>query len=157
MTHTLKNDRTGGIEGLPMELLIIIVVATIGVGILIGWMNDLQGQEPEVYGDITSDATMISYKDGLYTVNGDTACAAPTFEMTVHVINGNGDGIENAVVKLSGLGVSGDKTFGQTGSSGDIKFTGLTVATVPGTVGYITATISSDIGDTELKVPVVKG
>jgi hypothetical protein len=157
MTHALRNNRRGGIEGLPMELLIIIVVATIGVGILIGWMNDLQGQEPETYGDISSDVTMVSVKDSMYTVNGDSTCADTSFDMTVHVVNGKGDGIENAVVKLTGLGVTGSATYGQTGSNGDITFKGLTVKTVPAEIGYITANISSDIGDTELKIPVVKG
>jgi len=157
MNNGLQYDRRGGIEGLPMELLIIIVVATIGVGILIGWMNDLQGQEPEVYGDVSCDATMISVKDGMYTVNGDTSCADTTFDMTVHVVNGKGDGISDAVVKLSGLGISGNKTYGQSDSSGNVKFTSLTISTIPSSIGYITASISSDIGDTELKIPVVKG
>ena len=46
-------------------------------------------------------------------------------------------------------------TFGQTGSSGDITFRGLSLRTLPHGIGYIIVSVSSSIGDTELKIPVV--
>ena len=157
MNHgiALSGNRKGGIEGLPMELLIIIVVAAVGVTLILGWFSGLGDQQPVTYGNVSSDVTMLSVKDSLYTVNGDTSCADTDFDITVHVIDSKGDGIGDAVVKLSGLGIQGTSTFGQTGSSGDITFRGLSLRTLPHGIGYIIVSVSSSIGDTELKIPVV--
>ena len=138
-----------------MELLIIIVVAAVGVTLILGWFSGLGDQQPVTYGNVSSDVTMLSVKDSLYTVNGDTSCADSNFDLTVHVIDSKGDGIGDAVVKLSGLGIQGTSTFGQTGSSGDITFRGLSLRTLPHGIGYIIVSVSSSIGDTELKIPVV--
>ena len=154
--YGLKNNRRGGIEGLPMELLIIIVIATIGTAVVVGWMNNVEGQQPTTYGDVTSDVTMVSTDGTFYAVNGDTLCADRSFGMTIRVTNNNGDGVKDAVVKLSGLGVTGDMTFGQTDASGEISFKDLTLKThTTGGVGYLVVSVSSSMGDTELKIPVV--
>ncbi len=34
-------DRRGGIEGLPLQLMIVIMVATMGTAVIMGWMADL--------------------------------------------------------------------------------------------------------------------
>jgi len=139
-----------------MELLIIIVVATIGTAVVVGWMNNVEGQEPTVYGNITSDVTMVSTNGEFYAVNGEAICAETTFDMKIHVPDNRGDGIKNAVVTLSGLGVTGTKVYGQTDASGDIIFSKLSLKTyTPGSVGYVIVGVSSSIGDTELKIPVV--
>ncbi len=158
MTHAkiLRNDRKGGIEGLPMELLIIIVVATIGTGILVGWMGNLDGQSPTVYGDVTSDVTMVSTDGKLYGTNGNEPCADTSFAMTVTVRDSNGDSVSDAVVTLSGADVSGTKIYGQTDSTGKITFEGLTVGKPSSSHNdYIKVNISSDLGDKTLKIPVV--
>ncbi len=158
MTHVemLRKDRKGGIEGLPMELLIIIVVATIGTGILVGWMGNLDGQSPTVYGEVTSDVTMICTDGTLYGTNGSEPCADTSFDMTVTVRDSNGDAVANAVVTLSGADVSGTKTYGQTDSTGKVTFEGLTVAKPSSSHNdYVKANISSDLGDKTLKIPVV--
>ncbi|MEM3341711.1 MAG: hypothetical protein QW728_03370, partial [Thermoplasmata archaeon] len=37
----LAKNNGGGIEGLPLRLLVLIVVAAVGLGILIYWLNDV--------------------------------------------------------------------------------------------------------------------
>ncbi len=139
-----------------MELLIIIVVATIGTGILVGWMGNLDGQTPTVYGDVSSDVTMVSTDGTLYGTNGNKPCADTSFDMTVTVRDSNGDSVSGAVVTLSGADVSGTKTYGQTDSSGKIAFEGLTVGKPSSSHNdYIKVNISSDLGDKTLKIPVV--
>ena len=41
----LRKNRKGGIEGLPLQLMIIIMVATLGTAIIIGWMGNIE--EPD--------------------------------------------------------------------------------------------------------------
>lgn len=38
----LKNDRSGGIEGLPLQLMILILIATLATAIIIGWMGNIE-------------------------------------------------------------------------------------------------------------------
>ena len=40
----LRNGKedSGGIEGLPLQLMIIILVATMGAAILVGWMGNIE-------------------------------------------------------------------------------------------------------------------
>ena len=38
----LRKNRKGGIEGLPLQLMIIIMVATLGTAIIIGWMGNIE-------------------------------------------------------------------------------------------------------------------
>lgn len=36
----------GGIEGLPLQLMIIILVATMGTAIIVGWMGSIETPNP---------------------------------------------------------------------------------------------------------------
>lgn len=102
----LKEDRLGGIEGLPMELLIILVVASVGIALIIGWMGNLDDNVPLSYGDVSSDVTMITVTDNGYVLNGGTE-VLKEFPVDITVTDSAGDGIRDAVVKLSGLGIRG--------------------------------------------------
>ena len=82
----MHKNRKGGIEGLPLQLLIIIVIAGLGLSIMVGWMNSIS--EPDRIDDIEA-----SYEktDGAY-------------QITVRVTDQNGDGVEGADVVLTGYG-----------------------------------------------------
>ena len=54
----LKNDRSGGIEGLPLQLMILILIATLATAIIIGWMGNIS--TPESIGDVTLDKSDVS-------------------------------------------------------------------------------------------------
>ncbi len=106
-TGSLGKDRRGGVEGLPMELLIILVVASVGIALIVGWMGDLGEKAPVAYGDVSSDVTMITITDTGYIINGGSE-EVKSFGLGIHVTDSRGDGVKNAVVKLSGLGIKGD-------------------------------------------------
>ena len=142
-------DRKGGIEGLPMELMIIIIVATLGTAILIGWMGNIE--EPKTIGNVESSVDSFVL----------TSASKSNLSLNVTVTDAAGDGIEGATVYLSGCNVSktgNDAVYAVTDSNGVAKFTGLTVTKSTQGVGYINATVSSaDYGeDSSLKIPVVR-
>lgn len=142
------NDK-GGIEGLPMELMIIVVVATIGCGIMIGWMGNIE--EPETIGDIQSSVGQVTmYADNM-----------SNFEFSVTVTDSHGDPIKNASVSLSGCnihqGAAGTPVCTMTDSSGVASFSGLSLTKTGSGVGYITVTVSAgDYGEDSIKIPVVR-
>ena len=42
ISRDLRKDRNGGIEGLPLQLMIVILVATMGTAIIVGWMGSIE-------------------------------------------------------------------------------------------------------------------
>lgn len=60
----------GGIEGLPLQLMIIILVATMGTAIIVGWMGSIE--TPQSIGSVdfgdnvtAEDGTTILHRHGL--------------------------------------------------------------------------------------------
>lgn len=149
-----RPDRKGGIEGLPMELMIIIVVAALGTAILVGWMSNIE--EPQTIGDV--DSTQSQFVLG----NNDTKA----FSTTITVRDGNGDPIKGATVVLTGCGVknssyyssSNGSVYGTTNDNGEVSFNNIKVTkTTPG-VGYVNVSVSAgEYGENNsLKIPVVR-
>lgn len=92
----LHSNKKGGIEGLPLQLLIIIVIASLGLAMMIGWMGNIS--EPDRIDEIQT-----SYEK---TGRG--------YEVTVRVVDQNGYGVEGADVVLTGYGAY---SFGTTTAS----------------------------------------
>ncbi len=147
--NRLKKNRKGGIEGLPMELMIIVVVATIGTGILVGWMGDIEA--PQTIGDVSCSVDQIS-------MNSDTV-TNQKFDITVTDTSGNG--IQGATVVLTGCSIT-SKTGGTvsmtTDKDGKASFSNLTLTKTAHGLGYVNVQVSSpDYGEyNTVKIPVVR-
>jgi len=150
----LRKDASGGIEGLPLQLMIMVVVAGVGTAILLGWMGGLSA--PSGIGAVYSNPTEIVLNDGdhdgVYTRSGIT--------ITVSVLDTNGDAVKGATVVLDGANIvtsQGRTVHGTTDDAGKVTFTGLSASQAGKTVGFITATVTkSGMGtDTSLTIPVV--
>lgn len=142
-------DRQGGIEGLPMELMIIVVVATIGCGVVVGWMGNIE--EPQTIGDIDSNFDQIVISQDTQSVTG----------LIVRVLDSDGDAIKGATVTLSGCGVTGTNKnttpYGTTGNDGTCSFGTLKVTKLTNGVGYVTVSVSAEgYGEDSIKIPVVR-
>lgn len=90
-THTIEmNDRDlrrdirGGIEGLPLQLMIVILVATMGTAIIVGWMGNIDA--PHSIGDVEVSDSYVEAENGI--ISG----------FTVEVRDQDGEYLENAVV-----------------------------------------------------------
>ena len=100
----LKTDRKGSVEGLPLQFMIMMIVAVAAVGILSGWMAGIEAPHS------ISDVEVIS-AEGLADVDGniDPVC--------VRVRDQDGNPLKDATVYLSGLGIrtsDGGKAIGYT-------------------------------------------
>lgn len=128
-----KLNRKGSIEGLPLQLMIMIIIATMGTAILVGWMGNVEspkyiGSVEVVSGDLILEGT--STTDG-------------TIE--IYVSDQNGDPLTGATVILSGLGVSdrnGKTAYLNTDSNGYAKFDGLKITLRGSDIGFITVNVS---------------
>ncbi len=147
--NRLRKNRKGGIEGLPMELMIIVVVATIGTGILVGWMGDIEA--PQTIGDVSCSIDQIS-------MTSDTARTS----FDVFVTDSSGNGIQGATVVLTGCGINTGKSTSTVSSvtdhNGKVSFSNLNVTKSTHGVGYVNIQVSSpDYGEyNTVKIPVVR-
>lgn len=145
-----KLNRKGGIEGLPMELMIIVVVATLGCGLLVGWMGNID--TPETIGDVSSSLNQIEMRSDTQSVNN----------LKITVTDSDGDVIKGATVVLSGCGVKysskSTSVFATTDDNGVATFSSFNVTKNTPGIGYISVSVSAgDYGeDNTLRIPVVR-
>lgn len=133
MKNKLSRDRRGGIEGLPLQLIIIIMVATIGTGIILGWVSNIEN--PKYIGGVTVDTENIRLVNGL----ADAECVKIT------VTDQDGNPLEGATVVLLGISVcneTGDTPVEITDSDGGAIFGGLQIVMKHSPIGYITVHVS---------------
>lgn len=105
-TRDLKKDTDGGIEGLPLQLMIVILVATLGTAVILGWMGSID--TPQSIGEVTASEPSVELEDG-NTIEG----------FYVTVLDQDRNPLTDAVVRLNGLGVS---THAETNDNGIASF-----------------------------------
>ena len=150
----VADDTSAGIEGLPLQLLIMVVVAGLGLTIIMGWMNSIAA--PHTIGDImVSPGEIVVHDpdgDGIYTASGVL--------ITVTVTDQSGDRLEGATIMLQGANVmtsKGEVVRGVTNSRGQVAFSDLKVEQFGSMLTTITVTVAKgDYGiDTSYEIPVI--
>lgn len=136
LSKKMRSNRSGGIEGLPLQLMIVIIVATLGTSIIVGWMNGIE--MPKSIGDVTVDNDSLPL--GSPDSNGDR-CTKEIF--TVCVTDQNGNPLEGATVVITGLGANdgcGGTVYSTTDADGRATF------------GSIYVKLSSPVGHIDVNV-----
>lgn len=152
----MRGDRNGGIEGLPLQLMIMVIVAGLGTAVLVGWMGGLS--TPEAISSVNGSPSEIILTDGdldgTYE-NGDIT-------LTIYVRDQNNDAVAGASVVLDGCSVrdsDGSSAYGTTDAEGKVVFDGLTASHYGQGIDFITVTVAKGgMGtDSSLQVPVISG
>lgn len=150
----LNGDCTGGIEGLPLQLLIMVVIAGLGLTIIMGWMNSISA--PHAIGEVyVLPSEIVVYDD-----DGDGLYEREGLALTVTVTDQGGDRLEGATVLLDGANVrteSGGPVSAVTDSTGQAVFLGLHVEQFGSRLTTITVTVAKgDYGvDSSYTIPVI--
>ena len=124
---------------MPLQLMILILIATLATAIIIGWMGNIS--TPESIGDVTIDESSVTAKarsDGYYAI---------TKQFTVFVTDQDGNPLEDAMVTLSGLGIqnlsSGTTAYKETDKDGKATFGINTLKLkMSSTTGFVTVNVS---------------
>jgi hypothetical protein len=156
MRTQFKRDRCGGIEGLPLQLMIMVLIAGIGSAVLLGWMGNLNA--PQSIGSVTALPMELVAHDG----NGDGIFEARNVDVTITVTDAKGDPVTGATVVLDGCNIGrqdGTRPYGTTDSNGKIALNNLQMTLNGKAIGFITVTVTkSGYGtDTSLSIPVIAG
>lgn len=137
-TTKLSRNRRGGIEGLPLQLMIIIMIATLGTAVIVGWMGDIE--TPKSIDDVTVESGDIRLSGHEY--RGYYTYSSP---VRICVTDQNGDPLEGAAVVLSGLGTvqtSGSTAYSVTDTDGCATFSNLKIKLGSSNIGFITVNVS---------------
>lgn len=123
-----RTNNSGAIEGLPLQLLIMVIIAAVGIGIVVGWMSF---SKTEV-GSVTADPGTIEV-----TKAGGTANKT----ITVTVLDQNNKALKDATVTISGCGAD---TAKKTGTDGKVSFDITATLPINTNTGEITIAASYD-------------
>lgn len=150
----MGGDRNGGIEGLPLQLMIMVIVAGLGTAVLVGWMGGLSA--PEAIASVNCDPSEILLSDG----NSDGTYENEGVSITIFVRDQNGDPVSGASVVLDGCNVrnsDGSLVYGTTNADGKAQFSGLSVSRYGQGIGFVTVTVAKGgMGtDSSLQIPVI--
>jgi hypothetical protein len=129
--NKLKTDRKGSVEGLPLQFMIMMIVAVAAVGILSGWMAGIEAPHS------ISDVEVIS-AEGLADVDGNID------PVSVRVRDQDGNPLKDATVYLSGLGIrnaDGGKALAYTNDDGIATLDNLVVTPPRGSFGTVTVNV----------------
>ncbi len=122
--RSIRTDESG-VLGLPLNLLIMVVIAAVAIGIILSWLFLLT--PPLEYIEVTP--TMVNDVD---TVNS-------TFVITVTAYNDNGP-MSGCEITVQGIGVD---VVAITNDDGSFTFTGISPTLPPNTnADFITVTVS---------------
>ncbi|MCQ5375698.1 MAG: carboxypeptidase-like regulatory domain-containing protein [Methanomassiliicoccales archaeon] len=152
--RNIRNDREGGIEGLPLQLILMVVIAGIGMTIVLGWMTGLEA--PKSIGAVYATPNEIILTDE----NSDGLYEGSDLTLTITVVDQNGDPVSGASVVLQGMNIGfkdGRTAHGMTDASGKVKFVDLSLSQRGATIGFVTVTVTkSGYGtDSSLSIPVI--
>lgn len=151
----IKRDDGAGIEGLPLQLMVLVLIAGVGTAVMMGWMNGLSA--PSSIGSVHADTDQIVLQDpdhdGTFTGDG--------VQITITVLDQNGDTVEGVTVVLSGCQVTdgnGRAPHGVTDEDGEVRFSHLDVASYGGMAFVKVTAAKSGMGtDSSTSIPVVCG
>ena len=150
----MRDDCQGGIEGLPLQLLIMVVVAGLGLTIIMGWMNSISAPHSigEVFVNPSEIAVYDKDGDGLYTREGLT--------LTITVTDQGGDRLEGATIVLDGANIEtkdGGQARGITDASGQVVLSNVKIEQFGSKLTTIVVTVAKgDYGiDSSYQIPVI--
>lgn len=99
-----------GVEGLPMRLVIISVVAAAAIGILVMWLSGIGADLAEVEYDIDGEGT-----------DPEPLEVGETYDITVIARDDDGSRMEDIHIRLNGADVDEGGTTGE--EDGDVQIT----------------------------------
>lgn len=148
----LQRDRGGAIEGLPLQLMILVIIAGLATTVIVGWMGAID--MPKGIGSVQVEPGQIVLEDGEGGIR-----YAEGISLDVTVLDNMGEPVQGATVVLTGCSVKdGDLpvVFAITGDDGIARFNSLSMQTSGG-VGFleVSASKSGYSSGTDARVLVI--
>jgi len=144
--HRSRIDEHGGMEGVPLQLIIVVVIGVAALGILVGWLA--------LSGDPDPTMKKVSVEPETITLTGDGRVTQQV-DVKAYVYDNKGDEVDGVVISFSGA--VDDKVTQVVDSGGAVRIT----AALPAGIDTGTITVSAQkgggMGSAETTIIVVRG
>lgn len=113
-----RRNEAGSIEGLPLQLMIMGIIASLGTAVIVGWVSSID--TPVYIGEVETDPQEVAVADP----DGDGIFEASLDELTITVCDTGGNPIEGATILCEGTSLDNDhhRLYGVTDADGRIAF-----------------------------------
>ena len=139
-------DRNGGIEGMPLQLMIAVIVAMAALGIVVGWLV-IAGDTDATLKRMTTDPETVVLA-GSGRVNG-------TVEMTIYVYDSEGNEVDDVILTFSGA--VEERTVMKIDSGDTVQVTASLSSNADTALMDIRAEKGGGMGTTDTTVIVMRG
>ncbi len=147
-------DESGGIEGMPLQLMITVIVAGLVLAVVLGWTLSIQG--PTVIKSVSTEPTNVD----LGNIPEDLP-ATKTIAIRVTAFDAKNAPIKEAIVTIGGaVAKTLVRQDGEDGAvDGTVTFSSVTVSLPPRvSVGELTLTVQkAGFPSKSWSIPVVRG
>jgi len=111
-------DDSGSIEGLPLQLMIMGIIASLGTAVVVGWMSSIEA--PVYVGQVETSPREVVATDE----DGDGVYQASVKELKVRVLDTGGNPLAGAGVLCEGASIDNDhhRLYGVTNAEGELIF-----------------------------------
>ena len=134
----IRKDENGSIEGLPLQLMIMGIIASLGTAVIVGWISSIQ--TPIYIGkvEITPQEILVHDSDENGIFDADLK------ELTIRITDTSGNPIGDAQVLIEGSALSNDhhRLFGTTDADGMLSFKSVSVKVIGDHVSSLKMSVS---------------
>ncbi|MDH4122718.1 MAG: Ig-like domain-containing protein [Thermoplasmata archaeon] len=131
-------DEKGSIEGLPLQLMIMGIIASLGTAVIIGWISSIE--TPKYIGEVEFFPEKISVvdtqKDGIFE--------GSLKELSLRVLDSGGNPVSDADVIIEGSSIDNDhhRLYGKTDADGMLTFHDVSFKVIGDRITTISVSIS---------------
>jgi hypothetical protein len=134
----IAKDDHGSIEGLPLQLMIMGIIASLGTAVIVGWVSSIEA--PVYIGQVETDPQEIA----VFDEDGDGVYTASIEGLRVRVLDTGGNPIEDAGVLCEGASIDNahHRLYGSTDANGELVFHDLSFKITGDRIATIRVSIS---------------
>jgi len=134
----IQTDEKGSIEGLPLQLMIIGLIASLGTAVIVGWISSIE--TPRYIGMVEIEPQDII----VFDPDGDGIYERELNSITLKILDTAGKAVENAKILLEGEGINNEHSrfFGTTGSDGIVTLWDVSIEVTGGQITTICVLVS---------------
>ena len=133
-----RKDESGSIEGLPLQLMIMGIIASLGTAVVVGWVSSIE--TPIYVGQVETDPQEIAAIDD----DGDGIYEVSLKELRIKVLDTGGNPIGGAGVLCEGASLNNDhhRLYGVTDEDGALLFSDVSFKIVGDRIATVKISIS---------------
>lgn len=134
----IRKDNRASIEGLPLQLMIMGIIASLGTAVIVGWISSIQ--TPTYIGQVDFSPQEIL----VYDADGNGVFEVKLKDLSLRVLDTGGNPVENANVLIDGSSVNNDhhRLYGKTDADGGVHFHDVSFKLIGDRTTTVTVTIS---------------